>query len=224
MRPPLLIALAALVLLPGCVERPTATDITFSETGWVIAMSGGAAGAKAACFTCHGLQGEGDGEAAPRLARLDAGYLQKQLADYAASTRPDDLMTPIAKRLDDEAMRAVAAYYATLPRAGAQSAARPPAPRAYLTGGAQSCAACHGPVGEGAGPGNPVLAGQPAPYLVEQLKRWKRAERRNDPQNVMGRAAVRLSDADAQAIADWLAAAPASPPPGSAAASASAAG
>jgi cytochrome c553 len=217
-------ALAGLVLLPGCVERPSATDAAFSESGWVIAMSGGAAGAKAACFTCHGLQGQGDGEAAPRLAGLEAGYLQKQLADYAASTRPDDLMTPIAKRLDDDAMRAVAAYYAALPLAGARTAPRPPAPAAYLAGGAQSCAACHGLAGEGAGPGNPAIAGQPASFIVEQLQRWRRAERRNDPQNVMGRAAGRLSDAEVQALADWLAAASASPPPESAAASGSAAG
>jgi cytochrome c553 len=39
--------------------------------------------------------------------------------------------------------------------------------------------------GRGVGAANPALSGQPAAYTVEQIKRWKTAERRNDPRGVM---------------------------------------
>ena len=111
-------SLSVLVLLTGlaaCDSTPGHTDRTFTANGQVIAMSGGAGGAANACFTCHGLDGGGDGVAAPRLAALDAGYLQKQLEDYASGLRPDDAMTRIAKALDQRGRREVAAYYAALP-------------------------------------------------------------------------------------------------------------
>src|SRR5690606_33464179 len=97
-------ALSVLILagvLSACGQSQSVTLDAFSETGRVIAMGGGAAGPKAACFACHGLDGNGDRDAAPGLAGLDAGYLHKQLSDYAAGTRTDDEMSWIAKRLDD---------------------------------------------------------------------------------------------------------------------------
>ena len=101
--------------LVACDAAPGETDRAFSSSGKITAMSGGAGGAANACFTCHGLDGGGDGVAAPRLAGLDAGYLQKQLEDYASGLRPDDAMTRIAKALDQQGRREVAAYYAALP-------------------------------------------------------------------------------------------------------------
>src|SRR3546814_1221248 len=62
-------------------------------------------------------------------------------------------------------------------------------PPIYVKGdpsrGLLPCADCHGPKGEGLGPANPALAGQPAVYLAAQLRAWRRGERRNDPGNVM---------------------------------------
>ena len=101
--------------LAACDATPGATDRVFQASGEVIAMSGGAGGAANACFTCHGLKGEGDGVSTPRLAGLDQGYLQKQMEDYASGLRPDDVMTRVAKGLDQDARRAVAAWYAGLP-------------------------------------------------------------------------------------------------------------
>ena len=57
-------------------------DQPSAERGHAIAVGGGPGGAGAACFSCHGLQGQGDGGAAfPRLAGLDAQYLARQMAD-----------------------------------------------------------------------------------------------------------------------------------------------
>jgi len=220
--------LMLLMLLAGCEAAATDTDRVLSANGEVIALSGGAGGAANACFTCHGLDGGGDGAAAPRLAGLHLGYLQKQMEDYASGLRADDQMTRIAKALDQRSRREVAAYYAALPiPASARTHAAAPAPSVYLRGdparGVVACAACHGLNGEGTGlGGNPQIAGQPYPYLVEQMERWKSGERRNDPRGVMAAAVKPLSDLEVRAIGLWLSAQPASPAPASASATGSA--
>ena len=218
--------LSLLALAAACDSTPGQTDRAFSASGQVIAMSGGPGGAANACFTCHGLNGEGDGVAAPRLAGLDAGYLQKQMEDYASGLRPDDSMTRIAKALDQRSRREVAAYYAAMP-APSSTAAPTAAPAVYLNGdparGMVACAACHGERGQGSGAGgNPQIAGQPFAYTLEQIERWKSGDRRNDPRGVMAAAVKPLSDPETRAIALWLSRQPASPAPASAAASGSA--
>jgi cytochrome c553 len=208
----------AVLALAGC-ERPTNhTGERLAASGDVIALSGGEGGARNACFTCHGLDGDGDGVSVPRLAGLDAGYLQKQLDDYAADLRPDPTMTPIARRLDDKDRRAVAAYYAAM--SPLRMSARPPgpAPSIYAT----ACAVCHGAGGEGVGTANPALSGQPAAYTLDQLRRWKRTERRGDPRGVMTAAVAPLTEDQMRAIAAWLETRPASPRPDTAVASVSA--
>lgn len=188
-------------------------------------MSGGAGGAAKACFSCHGLDGLGDGVSVPRLAGLDAGYLQKQMEDYASGIRPDKVMGPVAKPLDDRSRRAVAAYYASFPvRAAPASGAAPP--RLWTLGdparGLAPCADCHGAQAQGVGAGQPALGGQPAAYTLDQLQRWKRATRRNDPRGVMTTVAAKLTESEAAALAAWSETQPASPAPASGVASASA--
>src|SRR5690606_12794176 len=102
-------------LATGCDATPGLTDRAFSASGQVIAMGGGSGGADNACFSCHGLAGQGDGVSTPRLAGLDQGYLQKQMEDYANGLRPDDVMTRVARGLDQHGRQKVAAWYAGLP-------------------------------------------------------------------------------------------------------------
>lgn len=225
MRASQLLLLLATVL--AACERPVSqTDAALSATGRVVAMSGGAGGAANACFACHGLDGEGDGVSVPRLAGLDAGYLQKQMEDYASGIRPDPAMTAVAKALSDNDRRAVSAYYASLPPK-ASDAAPTPAPALWSQGdpprGLVPCAACHGAQGQGVGRGQPVLAAQPAAYTREQLERWRAGKRRNDARAAMTDIARKLTSEEIAALAAWLERQPASPAPASDAASASAA-
>lgn len=189
-------------------------------------MGGGEGGPSVACFSCHGLDGAGDGISVPRLAGMDVGYLQKQLSDYANDLRADPVMTPIARWLDDDDQRAVAAWYAAMPAPAPTRPAGPP-PAIYLSGDRErrvpACASCHGSDGLGVGPGNPAISGQPAAYTLDQLRRWKRAGRRNDPRSVMTDAVARLTDAELSTIAAWLEHAPTARPPATDAASVSAA-
>ncbi len=216
---------SGLVLLAAaCSGADSQSTAAFTADGQVIAMSGGEGGASNACFSCHGLDGMGDGVSVPRLAGLDAGYLQKQLEDYANRLRDDPAMYEAARWLDDDDRRAVAAWYAALPPPSRGVAAPPPA--VWLRGGPDAgvpaCAVCHGDQGQGVGPGNPAVAGQPAAYTLDQLRRWKTGGRRNDPRSVMSDAVAGLTETEMRAIAVWLETAPIAPPPASDAASASA--
>jgi cytochrome c553 len=67
---------------------------------------------------------------------------------------------------------------------------------------AQACAPCHGANGLAVAPNTPHIAGQPEPYLVEQLKAYRSGKR---PHEVMAVVAKPLSDADIADLAAWYA-------------------
>lgn len=215
LRSTLILLLPAVLLLTGCEKFKGETDSRFSATGEIIALSGGAGGAANACFTCHGLTGEGDGLSVPRLAGQDLGYLQKQMEDYASGLRADPAMTLVARQLSQEDRRRVSAYYADRPAPPLQVTQRPSAPAIWSHGnterGITACATCHGQKGQGGG-GQPAVASQPSAYTVEQLNRFKSGQRRNDPRGVMATAVNNLTDTEAKEIADWLALMPLLPP------------
>lgn len=193
----------ALALLSAGCGGPVAAPAP--PSGQLIVYGGGAGGPGDACFTCHGFRGEGGGRI-PRLAGLDAGYIAKQLADYAIETRPDVAMTPIARRMSDRDRRAVAHYYESLPALPPRSSNRVHAlyHRGDRTRGIRACADCHGHEGSGEGAANPAVAGQPAAYTAEQLRRWRRSERRNDARDVMGAAARAMTDEEIEAVAVYI--------------------
>jgi cytochrome c553 len=199
-----MLALAA-GMIAGCSAPVVAPAL---RTGEEIAFGGGPGGPADACFTCHGFEGEGDG-AAPRLAGQSNGYLVKQMEDYSRRWRNHAQMSAIASRLAHGDRVAVSAYYASL----GDFSSRPgrPAvggPRLFLDGdpdrGLPPCAQCHGRQGEGGGLANPVLAGQPAKYVSAQLRALKASERRNDPQDVMGAVARRLTEEEIDSLAGYV--------------------
>lgn len=207
--------LLGLPVLAGCAPWNDQSGERFVATGELVALSGGGAGADNACFTCHGLQGEGDGAASPRLASLPSGYLERQLEAFADGRRNHPKMSWISRHLAPETRRLVSGYYEGLPysRPGPIPAG---ASRLYHQGaperGVPACASCHGSYGEGLGPANPPLAGQPASYLMTQLDQWRRSERRNDPGEVMLRISRLLSPSESAAVSAYAATLGRSPP------------
>lgn len=192
-------------ILGACSAPVIAPD---NPTGELIAVGGGPGGASDACFTCHGLKGEGD-NATPRLASLSSGYLIKQLVDYGQRKRDHPAMSPIAARLGDGDRMAVAAYYAGLKSADARARpAEPTAARLFAMGDPDrrlnSCASCHGASGEG-GLATPRIAGQTEAYLRQQLLAWRASERRNDPEDKMGAIARKLTLPEIDRLASFLA-------------------
>lgn len=205
---------ALLALLAGCGDVPSPDR--FATTGELVALSGADAGADSACFTCHGLDGEGNGAGTPRLAGLYGGYLYRQLHDYADGRRKHPRMTSIAKQLTQDQRIAVADYYAAMvPNPGSPTRPPPPPPKLYFYGDADRgllpCAVCHGVHGRGAILAVPPLAGQPAAYLAQQLESWRKGERRNDPGNVMLQISRKLTEPEISALAAYASALPAVP-------------
>ena len=67
---------------------------------------------------------------------------------------------------------------------------------------AQLCAACHGPIGLAAMPNTPSLAGQPAQYLLEQLKAYRSGKRVHEQMSLLAKP---LSDDDIANVSAWYA-------------------
>ena len=179
--------------------------------------------ASATCVACHQANGGGmnisGGESWPRLAGLNSNYIAKQLHDFKAGDRQNATMVTFANMLDDQQIADVASYYSQLPATPGQGGDN--ADEALLARGEQlaergdwnayivSCKSCHGPGGQGVGETFPGIAGQHAGYISAQLNAWKNDTRSNDPQNLMGAIAKRMSEEDIQAVSAWYATQPA---------------
>lgn len=90
-----------------------------------------------ACFSCHGLSGEGVAPGFPALAGQQPDYLFAQLAAWHAGERgnsPQGLMDGISQRMTPQDMRSVADYLGSLPMSSGkdatQSAAAVPSKKA----------------------------------------------------------------------------------------------
>ena len=181
----------------------------------VVYTKGGANPAAMACITCHGAEGEGMAAAGfPRLAGLSAGYMRKQLADFASGVRANPIMQPIAAALSAEEADAVTAMLADKPgpeveRIGRTAAVEGPGETLALRGAwarnIPECVACHGPSGVGVGDAFPPLAGQSAQYLASQLSAWRQGTRKNDPNDLMGHIARSLTDDEIKAVSAYFA-------------------
>jgi cytochrome c553 len=202
------------LLATACTDRMSPSDDRWGRRGELIAMSGGEGGARYACVSCHGARGEGNGFDAPRLAGLPAGYLQKQMEDYAAGLRAHELMRDVARFLDSDERMQVASYYAALPPHALAPATgdivAPTTPALY----ASACQQCHGAGGVGSVNGPPLNA-QPAFYLAQQLQDWQVSKRRNDGNHVMLKVAQQLKAEEIRQLSLYLAQIP--PRPASAA-------
>ncbi len=175
--------------------------------------------AAAACVACHQADGSGmnipGGESWPRLAGQNAAYLAQQLHDFKQGRRESPSMAPFANMLDDQQIADVAAYYSQMPvtaAGGGEQADEELLARGEKLAGRGdwddyivACQSCHGPRNEGGGNIFPGIASQHAGVIESQLHAWKDGERDNDPQDLMGSIARRMSDEDIRAVAAWLA-------------------
>jgi cytochrome c553 len=148
----------------------------------------------ATCGRCHGVDGNGRGNAAfPKLAGQSQQYLAAALEAYANANRFSGMMQPSAAALSAIEIDELARYYSRLDARSAKVEATRGAAAAgavhalantsaAIERGAQiarhgiperrvaSCSDCHGPGTERRTPAAPLLAGQYADYLVLQLE------------------------------------------------------
>lgn len=210
--------------LPVFVSSLAVALALFPPTGTAadaatIANQGNSQGAPA-CVTCHGADGAGQPAAGfPRLAGLNAAYLQQQLDDLASGSRENAVMKPVATALSEAERKALGEYYSKMPIPPALAKPTTPMPAADSVGAllatrgrwsqqVPACEQCHAPGGVGVGANFPPLAGQSATYIENQLKAWKQGSRHNDPLELMQHISKALSNDDITAVATWFAAQP----------------
>jgi len=165
------------------------------------------------CFGCHGEDGNSADPSNPKLAGQYGPYITKQVRNYLASTRTHMVMGGMATAISDEDMDDISAYYASLPvMKGSQPSNNAQGKKLYenddLSRMVVRCRNCHGDTGKGLTPPNPVypvIGGQHKDYLLAQLKNFKKGLRNNSPGGVMNTTVHRLSDAELEALADYVA-------------------
>lgn len=194
------LAIAALVVLGAFGTAQAAGDAAAGKNK------------SALCASCHGADGNSMVPTFPKLAGQHASYIAKQLADFKSGARKDPTMSGMAMPLSDQDMADLAAYYASqkiaIGSANAEKAAL--GKKIYLGGdsakGISACMACHGPNGAGnPGAKYPALQGQQSMYVVKQLQDFRSGARANDPANMMSSIAAKMSDAEIEAVAEYIA-------------------
>jgi cytochrome c553 len=174
------------------------------------------------CSMCHGVQGVVM-VTAPVLAGQYADVIYKELRDYQSGQRPNSIMPPIIRNLNDRDLHDLAAYYASLPRpgpaetggaaagAGQESSAESRAIRKLVNEGdpmrnIAPCAACHGEHDrKGAAP---WLGGQSSVYLAGQLRLFASGQRHNDINEQMRNVARSMTPEEIDGVAKYYAAQP----------------
>jgi len=157
------------------------------------------------CAGCHGENGISQMENVPSLAGQPDQYIQWQLVFFRAGSRKNDQMQPIVEQLDNNDIRNLGAYFASLapPKA-------PPDDNPDLSKkGAQAavgrrCANCHTDSFAGT---NAVarIAGQREEYLLKALRDYKSSVRSGGGMAAMADVAFPLSDEEITALAHYLA-------------------
>jgi len=189
---------------------------TYSQTQALAKADPGAgAGPYAVCSACHGVSGEGNPALnAPRIAGQAAWYIGRQLHHfrdglrgvhegdtYGAQMRAFASMLP-----DDVAIRNIAAYIESLPGAAHPASVDGNVDRGrrlYMT-----CAACHGPAGQGIWALNaPRLIDMSDWYLVRQLENFQHGVRGTHKADYYGWQMATMADSlkDERSINDVVA-------------------
>lgn len=187
-----------------------------------------------ACTGCHGKQGRAapDGYY-PRLAGKPAGYLYNQLLNFRDGRRDYGLMSELISPLSDAYLQELAGHFAALdlpyPPPQPATLAAPELARAEAlirkgdgTRQLPACTACHGERLTGTQPAVPGLLGLSRDYLNGQLGAWRNGQRQARAPDCMEKIAKALTDAEINAVTQYLAghAMPADPHPAAALAAA----
>ncbi len=204
-------------LLPGLVvASAVAWGTAVAAEGRPAADPGkGEKVAAGVCSACHGNDGNSAASANPKLAGQHYEYLVKQLVDYAKpadakNARVNSVMAGFTGQLSIEDKRNVSAWFASQaikPGTASKRETLELGQRIYRAGlpgkDVPACAGCHSPNGAGIPAQYPRLGGQWAEYTEVQLKAFRDGTRRNNLP--MGQIAARMTDAEMQAVADYIA-------------------
>jgi len=158
------------------------------------------------CAGCHGDNGISQTENIPSLAGQPDQFVQWQLVYFRAGTRKNEQMQPIVEAINNEDIRNLGAYFASL---APPKASQPDDDPDLSKKGAEAavgrrCASCHTDnfVGTKA---VARIAGQREEYLVKALHDYKSGQRSGGGQAAMAEVAYPLSEEEITALAHYLA-------------------
>jgi cytochrome c553 len=205
-------ALLSLALAAASVAQATEKETPKAD------IAKGQATATTVCVACHGTDGNSPVAAYPKLAGQVPQYLEKQLknfkmgADGKQPERVNAIMNGMAMALSDDDVRNVSAYFANqkqVPDVAKDPKTVEAGQKLWRAGdlskGLPACAGCHGPAGAGLPAQFPRLAGQWSDYIEAQLKAFRNEDRANDPAKMMRMIALKMTDKEIKAVADYAA-------------------
>jgi cytochrome c553 len=157
------------------------------------------------CATCHGENGISQMENTPSLAGQPDQFIQWQLVFFRSGARKSEAMQPIVEQIDNQDIRNLGAYFASLtPPKAAQPDDNPDLSRkgAQAASG-RRCANCHTDSFAGT---NAVarIAGQREDYLLKALHDYKAGARSGGGVAAMADVAYPLSEEEITALAHYL--------------------
>jgi cytochrome c553 len=157
------------------------------------------------CVGCHGENGISTTENIPSLAGQQDQFIQWQLVFFRAGTRKNEAMQPIIEQLNNEDIRNLGAYFASLtpPKASPDSDSGLSKKGAQAAAG-RRCASCHTDSYAGT-KGVARLTGQREEYLLKALHDYKSGVRSGGSMAAMTDVAFPLSDEEITALAHYLA-------------------
>jgi cytochrome c553 len=157
------------------------------------------------CAGCHGENGVSQTENIPSLAGQQDQFTQWQLVYFRAGSRKNDQMKPIVEEINNEDIRNLGAYFASL------TPAKPPADdnpdlsaKGKQAAVGRRCASCHTDNFAGT-KAVARLTGQREDYLLKALHDYKSGQRVGGGQAAMADVAYPLSDEEIEALAHYLA-------------------
>ena len=169
----------------------------------------------AVCSACHGADGNSIDAIWPKLAGQGAPYQMRQVmairSEHGRVNAEAATMVPMVANVSEQDLEDIAAFYAT--QASTVEAADPELAEAgrrlYRAGDSErnipSCMSCHGPGGRGNRlAAFPQLGGQHAAYSARQLRAYRDGVRTTDAAAMMREIASRLTDADIEAVSEYL--------------------
>ena len=207
--PSLTVALMAVVAVANANEPAQATYKGDPTKGQALGST--------ICAACHNADGNSTISANPKLAGQNADYLYKQMTNFKSVNgnppeRTNAIMNGMIAPFNDEQLRDLSAYFASQTQKGEVAKNRDTialGQKLYRAGdmakGLPACSGCHGPAGHGMPAQFPRIGGQFPEYLELQLKSFRDESRANDPNKMMRMIALKMTDVEIKAVADYIA-------------------
>lgn len=161
------------------------------------------------CSGCHGADGNSVDQNIPKLAGQLEDYIVLAATEFQKGIRKDPTMSAMAPLIGDvQNLKDIAAYFSSQPKMQGLGGANNATSKGAALFISNRCNYCHGDGGTRYAPFQenipPAIGGQHKPYLIKAMKDIRDSKRPGDIYGLMPRLIGELSDAQIEAIAEYL--------------------